>query len=84
MAKAILEFDLTDPDDRLEFERTSKSLNMALCIWEFAYNSKKGIERELDADDDSRQKEYDLLDKVYSKFWEILNENGVNPDNLIQ
>ena len=83
MAKAILEFDLTDPDDRLEFERASRSLDMALSIWEFAYNAKKNIERELDADDESKQREYDVLEKVFERFWEILNEHDISPDKLI-
>jgi hypothetical protein len=83
MAKAILEYNLTDSDDKIEFERATKSLDMALALWEFGYNTKKNLERELDADDDSKQKEYDLLDKVYEKFWEILNEHNINIDNLI-
>ena len=83
MAIAILEYNLTDSDDKIEFERATKSLDMALALWEFGYNTKKNLERELDADDDSKQKEYDLLDKVYEKFWEILNEHNINIDNLI-
>jgi hypothetical protein len=83
MSIALLKYDLSDPDDRLEFERASKSLDMALSIWEFAYNSRKTIENELDADADSRQREYDLLDKVYTRFWEILNEHDISPDKLV-
>jgi hypothetical protein len=83
MAIALLKYDLTDPDDRLEFERSTKSLDMALSIWEFAYNTKKGIERELDADDESKQREYDVLERVFERFWEILNEHDISPDKLI-
>jgi hypothetical protein len=34
MAQAILKYDLSDPDDRMEFERANKSLEMALVLWE--------------------------------------------------
>ncbi len=30
MAKAILEFDLTDPDDAMEFERATKATDMRM------------------------------------------------------
>ena len=83
MAKAILEFNLTDPDDLLEFERASKSLGMASAIWEFAYNTKKKMQWELDAKDSTTDAEYELLDKIYEKFWEILGDNDISPDKLI-
>jgi hypothetical protein len=83
MSIALLKYDLADPDDRLEFERASKSLDMALSIWEFAYNTKKNIERELDADEDSKQREYDILEKVFERFWEILNEHDISPNKLV-
>lgn len=84
MAKAKFEFDLNDPDDRMEFERHSKSLDLALSIWEFGYNTKKRFQRELESDEKSTEAEFDLLDKVYGKFWDILNENGINIDSLIK
>jgi hypothetical protein len=83
MAKAVLEFDLTDPDDRLEFERASKSLGMAMAIWEFVYNTKKSMQWDLEAKDSTTDAEYELLDKVYDKFWEILKDNDISPDKLI-
>jgi hypothetical protein len=83
MAKAILEYDLTDPDDKMEFERTTKSLDMALALWEFGYNTKKSFQQKLEANDKTKDEEYELLDKVYERFWEILNEHNINIDNLI-
>lgn len=32
--KAILEFDLSDPEDRMEHLRCIKSFNMSLAIWD--------------------------------------------------
>ena len=41
MAKAILEYDLKDADDLMEFTRANKSLDLSLCLWEIMYNTKK-------------------------------------------
>jgi len=80
MAQATLNFDLNDPDDNMAFMRCAKSTDMALSIWEFAHNTKKSFQRDLSESDD---KAYELLDKVYDRFWEILNDNGVKIDDLI-
>jgi hypothetical protein len=80
MAEATITFDLNDPDDNMHFMRMSKSTDMALALWEFAYNTKKSIQRELDESDD---KSYELIDKVYERFWEILNDKGIKIDDLI-
>ena len=80
MAQAQLTFDLNDPDDNMAFMRASKSTDMALALWEFAYNTKKSIQRELKEDDD---KSYELIDKVYERFWEIIQERGLKLDDLI-
>jgi len=80
MATATLNFDLNDPDDNMAFMRAAKSTDMALALWEFANNTKKSLQRELKEDDD---KSYELLDKVYERFWEILNDRGIKIDDLI-
>jgi hypothetical protein len=80
MATATLNFDLNDPDDNMAFMRCAKSTDMALALWEFAYNTKKSLQRELKEDDD---KSYELIDKVYERFWEIIQEKGLKLDDLI-
>ena len=80
MATATLNFDLNDPDDNMAFMRCAKSTDMALALWEIAYNTKKSFQRELDDSDD---KSYELIDKVYDKFWEILSDKGIKLDDLI-
>jgi len=80
MATATLNFDLNDPDDNMAFMRCAKSTDMALALWEFANNTKKSFQRDLKEDDD---KSYELLDKVYERFWEILNDRGIKLDDLI-
>ena len=41
MSKAKLEFDLTDFDDKMDFERCNKSTDMCLVLFEMVYNMKK-------------------------------------------
>ena len=80
MATATLNFDLNDPDDNMAFMRCAKSTDMALALWEFANNTKKSFQRDLDESDD---KSYELIDKVYERFWEILSDKGIKLDDLI-
>ena len=85
MAKAILEFDLTDGDDRMEHLRAIKSTDLALVIWQLVYNTKKDIIRELEAEEfkGGVDHDYDLLDKVFEKIRELIDEHGIIIDDLI-
>lgn len=70
--KAILEFDLNEPDDRMAHLRCVKSTDMALVIWEFFYNDRKFIE------------ENNLtIEEVFKTFTDTLNEYNINIDELI-
>jgi hypothetical protein len=86
MAKAILEFDLTDHDDRLEFERANASTRMASALWHITTNTRKGLIREAEAAEEngSSWSSYEAIEKTFEKIWEIINEHELNPDNLIQ
>lgn len=85
MAKAILEFDLTDADDRMEHLRAIKSTDMALMIWQLVYNTKKDILRELEAEEFAGgvDHDYDLLDKVFEKINDLISEHNIAIDDLI-
>jgi hypothetical protein len=80
MAKAILEYDLKDPDDLMEFTRANKSLDISLCLWEIMYNTKKKFSSKIEEDKIDAN---ELLDCVYDKFWEILNERNISLDELV-
>lgn len=81
MAKAILEYDLNDPDDTMAHLRAVKSLDMALILWEMAYNAKKGIQYQID--EEKITDPYDAIDKVFEKLWEEINERGIVLDELV-
>ena len=80
MAEAILKYDLNDTDDAMAHMRAVKSLDMALALWDITHNTKKGLEwsmggKELD--------KYEVLDIVYEKIYEILEEHNIKMDDLI-
>jgi hypothetical protein len=80
--KANLTFDLSDPDDKKEFLRCAKSLDMAIALWDILHNTKKTFERELE-NKPYYEQGTELLDQVFSKIWEITEENGINIDELL-
>ena len=80
MAKAILKYDLTDNDDRLDHMRAVKSFDLALSLWQIIYNTRKGIEHELEFKDMTN---YELLDRVYDEMRDILDRHNINIDELI-
>jgi hypothetical protein len=79
MPKATLEFDLNELDDIVAHYRTMKSTDMALSLFQFGHNTKKTFEHNID----KYETKEDLLDGVYEKFWEILEEHGINLDKLV-
>ncbi len=78
--KAILEFDLNDPDDRIDHLRAVHADDLAYIIWDFVYNSKKEIEWKIDND---KLESYDVLDKVYERMSELLDEYGIDIDKFV-
>jgi len=80
--KAVIEFDLTDTEDKNRFKRCGKSLEMAIVIFEFLYNIRKRVERILDHDE--KIDSYKTLDIVYEKFRELLEEQHIDIDDLME
>lgn len=83
MSKAIYKFDLTDPDDREEFLRTTKATNMASALWEITQNTRKGAEHEFDkraSDGSDEVQPQDVIDYIYDRIFKILEEEDINLD----
>ena len=85
MAEAILKYDLNDTDDAMAHMRAVKSLDMALALWEIKYNTKKAIGYTLEGKDIKGESvsNYDVLDMVYERIYEILDEHNIKMDDLI-
>lgn len=80
MPKAILKYDLSDPEDALDHFRAIKSLDMALAIWDIVHNTKKNLHGSIGDKDLSPD---DVIDEVYKKIFEILDDHNINSDELI-
>ena len=80
MAKAKIEFDLNDVDDRMSHLRAVKSLDMAMALWELTHNTKKGLEWSMEG---KEMDKYDALEMVFEKIYEILDEHNIRTDELI-
>jgi hypothetical protein len=81
MAKAILEYDLNDFDDKLAHFRAVKSLDMGLALWDIVHNTKKGLEWAMEGKELDK---YDALEMVFDKIYEILQEHNIDTEELIK
>lgn len=77
--KAILEYDLSNPEQQAEHNRAIMSLKMAIAIHEVANLLRSRVKY-----GDDSQEVYDALDSVREQFHQILQENGLILDNLLQ
>ena len=80
MAKAILEYDLNDQDDKRAHLRAIKSLDMALVLCQIAHNTKKGLYNEVEF---NKLDAYEIIDKFYEGFWQEMDDHGINLDELV-
>jgi hypothetical protein len=80
MAKAILEYNLSDPDDVMAHKRAIKSLDMAMALWDIVHNTKKGLEWSMEGKEIDK---YDALELVFEKIHEILDDHNIITDELI-
>ena len=85
MAKAILEYNLDDSDDRMAHFRAIKSTDLALVIWEFEYNLRKRIERELESKEFKNEEvsNYDVIDICMENVIRTIRDHNIDIDDLI-
>jgi hypothetical protein len=80
MAKANINYDLDNPDDLMEFKKACKSNDMACALFQIIYNTKKGIEYEIEG---KEMDKYEVLDLVFDKIEKIMSDNNINIDEII-
>ena len=80
MAKATLEFNLDDPYDQQAHLRAVKSVDMASFIFQLISNEKKSIMYQLENRD---MKDWETVNLVFDRIHELLDEYGINIDELI-
>jgi hypothetical protein len=80
MAKAILEFDLSNPDDVTDYKRANKALDMAIALWDIDQYLRAQTKY---APDSMPEEAYNALDAAREKFYQILNERDINMDEIL-
>lgn len=80
--KAILEFDMSDFDDRMDHLRMIKSDSLAIFIHSLVYNTKKDIENIIENNNEISK--YDVLELVFKKINDLLEVNNINVDEIIR
>lgn len=80
MAKATLEFDLNEPDDRVAHLRAVKSLDMASFIFQLVSNEQKSIMYQLEHRD---MKDWEAVHLVFERIGLLLDEYNIDIDELI-
>lgn len=81
--KGVLEFDLNDVDDIISHKRCVKSDDMALALWNIYYSLGKSLQRKLENDPTSTDKDYELLEFVNAEISDIFNNHGILISELI-
>ena len=71
--KAIIEYNL--PEDQFEFDNAVKSMKM----WH-ALNEIKDELRRIYKYEDLKENQYEMVERIREKFFEILQENEINLD----
>jgi hypothetical protein len=80
MSKATLTFDLSDSDDRMEFNRVSKSLDMAMLLWELHMNGYRKFTKYNDRQEGAYQ---EGIEEVFEYIRELLKEHQIDVEQLI-
>ena len=80
MSKATLTFDLSDGDDRMEFERMMKAKDMAMALWEIDMNGYRKFTKYNDRQEGAYQ---DGIEEVFEYIRELLKEHQIDVEQLI-
>ena len=80
MSKATLTFDLSDGDDRMEFERMMKAKDMAMALWELDMNGYRKFTKYNDRQEGAYQ---DGIEEVFEYIRELLKEHQIDVEQLI-
>jgi hypothetical protein len=80
MSKANLTFDLTDSDDRMEFERMMKARDMAMALWELDMNGYRKFTKYNDRQEGAYQ---EGIEEVFEYIRELLKEHQIDVEQLI-
>ena len=75
--KAIIEFDLNEPDDIEAHKRFTNLNDVYIALWEFDQEMRNQIKYN---SQDYNGEQLDALDKLREKFYQIMNDNQIKID----
>lgn len=80
MSTATLTFDLSDGDDRFEFNRVTKALDMAMMLWELDMNGYRKFTKYNERQEGAYQ---EGIEEVFEYIRELLKEHQIDVEQLI-
>lgn len=80
MSKANLTFDLSDSNDRVEFNRITKARDMASLLWEIEMNGYRKFTKYNDRQEGAYQ---EGIEEVFEYIRELLKEHQIDVEQLI-
>lgn len=80
MSTATLTFDLSDGDDRYEFNRITKARDMALMLWELEMNGYRKFTKYNERQESAYQ---EGIEEVFEYIRDLLQQHQINVEDLI-
>ena len=80
MSTATLTFDLSDGDDRIEFNRATKARDMAMMLWELDMNGYRKFTKYNERQEAAYQ---EGIEEVFEYIRELLKEHQIDVEQLI-
>lgn len=80
MSTATLTFDLSDSDDRFEFNRATKALDMASMLWELHMNGYRKFTKYNERQDAAYQ---EGIEEVFEYIRALMREHQIDVEQLI-
>lgn len=80
MSTATLTFDLSDGDDRFEFNRATKARDMAMALWELDMNGYRKFTKYNERQEAAYQ---EGIEEVFEYIRELLKEYQIDVEQLI-
>jgi len=81
--EAILKFNLDNPDDTIAHMRCVKATDMAIVLFEITHNLKRTLESRFESQPQPRD-EFDGIEETFSEIYKLMDEHGINLDEIIQ
>ena len=78
--KAILEYDLNDPDEAMAHMRAVMSTKLAICLCDIKEEIRKKMKYESETMEESEYQAWESINKI---FHTSLDDNGIILDNII-